>query len=54
MNGAVLVVLMSLGGLVWWAFKLAARYERSNEAQRERRDEHARRVRHPGPSAPLN
>jgi hypothetical protein len=53
MNGAVLVVLLGLGGLVWWVFKLAARYERSNEAQRERQDEHGRRIRIPGPSAPL-
>jgi hypothetical protein len=54
MNGAVLVVLMGLGGLVWWVFKLAARYERSNEAQRERQDEHARRLKHSRPTAPLN
>ena len=53
MNGAVLVVLLGLGGLVWWVFKLAARYERSNEAQHERREEHARRPRNPRPSAPL-
>ncbi|MFL5520776.1 MAG: hypothetical protein ACJ8B6_07565 [Gemmatimonadales bacterium] len=52
MNGAVLVVLVGLGGLVLWVFKLAARYERSNEAQRERREEHARRVRNARPGAP--
>ena len=37
MNGAVLVVLIGLGGLVWWVFKVAGEIERSNEARSGRK-----------------